>query len=509
MINTVTEWALENEKQVVKNEKRQRVDNRPYGHTRRRSSIRTSTPRSHPYSWPRCIGSLEDLQAATLDDVREFYDRYYGANNATLVIAGDIDVEETKRAGPALVRRDPTRDRKSTRRCADAGELDGDGQVALSRRQLRQAARAAADLPDGVRSIHPDSVRTARAGQRSSVRGQTRSAVPRDRRGARARARCGRRFVQLDASSRATFTIRVRATSGVDARRRQGRRRDRALARFEERRASWIKDLARIKTEQETATSTTRSRACWAAPFSWRTYNEFAGDPGFVTEEVRRIQGVTREDVIAVYDRYIQGQALRHDQLRAARTSEELIVEGDQRAGIVEEQIVQGAERSVEADPDFEYERTRDRARSRPSRRWEPPPVLTLPEIWSGGRWPTACVCWASSTTSCRCSSSRIRHEGRPLLLDPSGQGGVAVTAGRPDVWRARADRTPEELEDAIGALGADISISAGAVRLIGDRGQRHLARNYEASVLALVEEILLEPRWDAKEFDRLKSPRS
>ena len=94
MINTVTEDALEAEKQVVKNEKRQRVDNAPYGYTD--EIIRKNLyPEGHPYSWT-VIGSLPDLQAATLDDVKEFYDQYYGAGNATLVIAGDIDIEETK-----------------------------------------------------------------------------------------------------------------------------------------------------------------------------------------------------------------------------------------------------------------------------------------------------------------------------------------------------------------------------------------------------------------------------
>ena len=95
MINTVTEAALEREKQVVKNEKRQRVDNAPYGHTQtaQRAAL---YPEDHPYHWT-VIGSLDDLQSATLDNVREFYDRLYGANNATLVIAGDIDIDETTR----------------------------------------------------------------------------------------------------------------------------------------------------------------------------------------------------------------------------------------------------------------------------------------------------------------------------------------------------------------------------------------------------------------------------
>ena len=94
MISTVTEAALAREKQVVKNEKRQRVDNAPYGHTQtvQRAAL---YPEDHPYH-STVLGSLDDLENATLDDVQSFYSRLYGANNATLVIAGDIDIEATK-----------------------------------------------------------------------------------------------------------------------------------------------------------------------------------------------------------------------------------------------------------------------------------------------------------------------------------------------------------------------------------------------------------------------------
>jgi zinc protease len=93
-INTVTPEGLENEKQVVKNEKRQSVDNRPYGHTEY-VTLTALYPEGHPYSWD-VIGSLEDLQNATLADVREFYQQWYGVNNATLVLAGDFDTDEAK-----------------------------------------------------------------------------------------------------------------------------------------------------------------------------------------------------------------------------------------------------------------------------------------------------------------------------------------------------------------------------------------------------------------------------
>ena len=94
-INTVTEPVLAKEKQVVKNEKRQGVDNVPYGHN---SYVidKHLYPADHPYNW-QVIGSLEDLQNASLDYVKEFFRRWYVPNNVTLVVAGDFDPVQAKK----------------------------------------------------------------------------------------------------------------------------------------------------------------------------------------------------------------------------------------------------------------------------------------------------------------------------------------------------------------------------------------------------------------------------
>ena len=94
-INTVTDPVLAKEKQVVKNEKRQSVDNNPYGHT---SYVidKALYPADHPYNW-QVIGSLEDLENATLEDVKEFFRRWYVPNNVTLVVAGDFDTVQAKK----------------------------------------------------------------------------------------------------------------------------------------------------------------------------------------------------------------------------------------------------------------------------------------------------------------------------------------------------------------------------------------------------------------------------
>jgi len=83
------------QRDVVKNERRERVDNVPYG----RSDdviLAALYPKGHPYSWP-VIGSMADLSAASLDDVRNFFRTYYAPNNATLAIAGDFDPATAKK----------------------------------------------------------------------------------------------------------------------------------------------------------------------------------------------------------------------------------------------------------------------------------------------------------------------------------------------------------------------------------------------------------------------------
>ncbi|MEO8347870.1 MAG: pitrilysin family protein [Acidobacteriota bacterium] len=110
--DALTKEKLDNQRDVVKNERRQGLENTPYG---RWFKIVTENihPASHPYSWT-VIGSHEDLTAASLDDVKEFFRTYYTPNNLSLVIAGDFDPAEAKRlvekyfggipAGPPLDR---------------------------------------------------------------------------------------------------------------------------------------------------------------------------------------------------------------------------------------------------------------------------------------------------------------------------------------------------------------------------------------------------------------------
>ena len=93
LLGVIDQARLDEQRGVVQNEKRQ-GENQPYGRVWE-ALQRASYPEGHPYRW-QTIGSMEDLNAATLDDVKAWFGRYYGAANATLVFAGDIDAATAK-----------------------------------------------------------------------------------------------------------------------------------------------------------------------------------------------------------------------------------------------------------------------------------------------------------------------------------------------------------------------------------------------------------------------------
>ena len=94
LLPTMDQAKLDLQRDVVKNERRQGVDNVPYGRANE-TILGALFPEGHPYHHS-VIGSMADLSAASLDDVKQFFNTYYAPNNATLVIAGDFDTDSAK-----------------------------------------------------------------------------------------------------------------------------------------------------------------------------------------------------------------------------------------------------------------------------------------------------------------------------------------------------------------------------------------------------------------------------
>src|SRR5207253_7290733 len=94
-LDAIDEKEFANQQDVVRNERRQTTENRPYGNAEE-ELVHLLYPQSHPY-YAAVIGSHADIQAARLEDARDFFKRYYRPNNASIAIAGDFDPAQAKK----------------------------------------------------------------------------------------------------------------------------------------------------------------------------------------------------------------------------------------------------------------------------------------------------------------------------------------------------------------------------------------------------------------------------
>lgn len=503
-INTVTESVVAKEKQVVKNEKRQSVDNRPYGHT---SFVidQALYPPGHPYRW-QVIGSLQDLDAATLADAKEFHSRWYGPNNATLVVAGDIDIARTRSWIEKYFGEIPAHE--TPPRVAPPPVELTESRLLFHEDNFARLPRLTIAWPT-VPVYHPDAYPLAVLGQLLAsgkstpmykVLVEEETLVPSVSAFNSSQELAGRFTVQAGAFAEKDLDDVLAAA-------------ETAFRRFEEEGIP-ESELRRVKAGTETAFYQRLSSTLGKA-FQLAQYAIFAGDPGFAAEDLRRTLAVTEADVMRVYETYLADKPYVATSF-VPRGGAELAVSGSVRAGVVEEPIVQGAEAQ------FTVTRGEERTpRGAFDRSVEPPfgapPSLRAPHVWmveatdrseqqnlEQGQDP-ADVDAAMSRIQVYGIEDReipvvnfeVRFRGGQLLEDPDRTGVANLLAAT--MLEGTANRTPEELEQAIDLLGATVNVSAGAQSFTVSGSV--LARNY-AETMGLVEEILLEPRFDPERFE-------
>ena len=486
-INTVTESVLEKEKQVVKNEKRQSVDNRPYGHTQYVIG-KNLFPEDHPYNW-QVIGSLEDLDRAELQDVKDFYNNWYGPNNATLVIAGDIDVEQTKEWVEKYF-----------------GEFESRGDVtplapqAASLEESRHLVHEDnfAQLPaltmvwPTVEEFHPDSYALDMLAEllASGKNSPFYKVLVEDE---KLTSDVSMFFWPSELAGRMQLTVRAFPETSLDSLKLAV---DQAFHKFEKEGIK-EKDLKRIKAGQETTFYRGLSSVLGKA-FQLAHYNIFADDPGFASKEIDAILAVSEEDVLRVYNTYIKDKAYVATSF-VPKGQSELAISGSAIAEVVEEPIVQGAEAEFELSENEEgYPKT-------PSKvdRSEPPfgetPEVNVPPIWTA-TLDNGMRVFGIENDETPLVQFSFRIEGGLYFEDPNRVGVSNLLAEM--LMAGTQSKTPTELEEAIEQLGATLSIDANREAVVIEGTT--LAKNYDA-MMALVEEILLEPRWDETEFDIIK----
>lgn len=487
-INTVTEPVLAKEKQVVKNEKRQGVDNQPYGHTQYVID-KALYPDGHPYSW-QVIGSLEDLDAATLQDVKDFYNRWYTPNNVTLTMAGDFDPEQARKWVEKYF----------------GGVLSGEPVERLEKQpaQLDKTTRLYyednfANLPEltlvwpGVTQYSPDSYAlNVLAGLLSDGKNAVLNQVLIDEEKLTAEVDMGAYNSELAGQ----MQLQVRAFEGEDLDAVKAAL-DRAFVQFEKEGVDPA-ELERVKTQQEVAFYDSISSVLGKA-FQLAQYQIFANDPGSINQDIANIRTVTAEDVMRVYETYIEDQPFVATSF-VPEGQAELALENSKPAEVVEEQIVQGAEESFDASQQADYEKTEWAI----DRSLEPPygdsPTLPAPDIWEI-ELKNGLTVLGVPDGELPLVQFRLEIEGGHYL-DPLEEPGIANLLAE-TMDKGAGDLTTAELEEALGLLGAEIEISAGdeALYIAG----RTLARNFNET-MGLVDLIVTQPRWDKEEFGLAKN---
>lgn len=483
MINTVTEAAFMNQQEVVQNEKRQRVDNNPYGHTNYVID-KNIYPEGHPYNW-QVIGELVDLQNATVADVKEFYHNYYGPNNATLVIAGDFKEEDTKKLVEKYF-----------------GEIKKGPEVAPMETQL-------VTLEETKRLYHEDNFATASQLNMvwPTVEQFSKDAYSLDflsellSEGKKAplykvltkeKNFTSEMYAWNDAGEIAgTFWIEVTANDGVPLDSvEQG-----VFEAFDmfEKEGVTEKDIERIKAGLETQFYNGISSVLGKS-FQLSQYNVFAGDPAFITQEIANIKAVTKEDVVAAYNKYIKGKPYVITSF-VPKGQLDMAAQNSSIATVVEEEIKPNEEGEKAEIAEEEIVKTPSNFDRSVQPETGASPSLHIPKQWNIDLSNGLTVLGIEQNELPMVQFSLVIEGGH--YLDDLNKVGVANLMT--DIMQeGTANKTPKELEEEIDLLGAQIRMftSDNAITITGNC----LSRNFDKTV-TLVQEMLLEPRWDEEEF--------
>jgi zinc protease len=268
-----------------------------------------------------------------------------------------------------------------------------------------------------------------------------------------------------------------------------------AFARFENEGFSH-EDLERLKAKYETNFYNGISSVFFKG-YQLAFYNEYFGSPDALAVELQKVLDVTISDIKRVYKQYVKDQHYVVTSF-VPKGKVDQVVDGSVLYPVVEEEIVEqvekvGSEGAMEVSKiSSSFDRTIEPVDG-------PQPQVNLPEIWKEDLGKGVSV-FGSVHDELPLINFGITIEGGMFLEDPNKIGVANLVAQM--MLEGTANKSPIELEEAIDSLGSSIRIFARkeAIHVVVNT----LKRNFEPT-LALVEEILFEPRWDAKEFERIK----
>jgi zinc protease len=482
-INSVTPHLLALQQNVVQNEKRQTEDNTPYGFTEYVID-KNLYPAEHPYNW-EVIGEMADLKNASLDDVKNYYGKFYGPNNATLVLAGDFNPDTVKvllnkyfgeirshgevaKRGPMTVSLDQTKKFYHEDKKANAPEITIVWPVPQAYSKDAYALDFLAKLlADGKKApLYKVLVKEKQLTSRTTA-------------------------YNSSSELAGEFTINIRANEGKSLKEIESAINE-ALDRFEKDGVT-EKDVERIKASSEKSFYSGLN-SVFNKSLQLAFYNTFLNDPGFIEKDIENIKAVTRDDIKMVYEKYVKGKPhIVTSFVPKGQTA--MIADGSVPAGIKEEDINEATQVAIADEGKENITKTPsslDRVIEPPA---GPEPEVNVPKSWH-------------AVLSNGINVYGIENKELPLVnMNIIIDGGVSqdyltlpgVASMVANVLpQGTKNKTPEELEEETELLGSSINMYSGREELTLSSSM--LSRNFDKTV-ELMKEILLEPRWDSAEF--------
>ena len=483
-INSVTERLFNIQQNVVQNEKRQSYDNSPYGFTDY-VICKNLYPEGHPYSWT-VIGEMEDLTNANLDDVRDYYENFYGPNNATLVLAGDFNPDSVKLLIDKYF-----------------GEIGSHGQVesrdpmtvSLTGNKKLYHEDNFANVPELTmiwpvpeqynKDMYPlDFLATLLSeGKKAPLY----KVLVKEK-----QLTTGANAYNYSSELAGEFTISVRANEGKTLKEIEDAVWE-AFDRFEKEGIT-EKDVERVKALSEMRFYN-QINSVFYKGLQLAFYNTYLDDPGFIEKDIENIKAVTLDDIIRVYNQYIKDMPYVATSF-VPKGDLSMAAENSLDAGVQEENIEEASQVDIAEETGKEIQKTVssiDRTTEPPA---GPEPEVKVPEVWNA-RLSNGIKVYGIQNKELPLAEISIIIDGG-ILQDNIDLPGVATLTAN-ILPQGTKNKTPEDLEEETELLGSYINVRASREEISMNASM--LSRNFGKTV-AIMKEILLEPRWDSTEFE-------
>jgi zinc protease len=482
LLDAVSQKKFEIQRATVKNERGQRIDNAPYGQASEYVG-RTLYPYGHPYSWS-VIGSLADLDNSNVNDLKNFFLRWYGPNNATLTVGGDVTAAQVlkyaeKYFGP--IKRGPAVPVQKL----PAPVLTADRYVGYEDNvRFPMLQMIFPTVPNG----HPDAVALdvladIIGGGKTSLLYKN---LVKNQKAVQALA-----YQQnSELSGELTMRTMVLPTTRLDS----------AEAIFRKTLAEFAKtgptDAQVAQYKASTEAQLINALASVQGKVSMLAANQtFFGNPNRLPSDLKELRAVTKADVQRVFDKYLKGKHAVILSVVPKGKADEMAAKGNytvSSAGYKAPNYGYEGLKYVKAVDTFDRSQQPKAGAN---------PVVKVPAIWQD-KFGNGLQLIGTKNTELPVTTMLLTIRGGHRL-EQAMPGKVGVAALTAQMLNEGSEKyTSEEFTAALDRLGSTVQVSSGA-----DNSQVYvqtLTKNLPAT-MALLEQRLLHPRFDAADFDRLK----